>query len=89
MQILAGGGKGLGRGIFEVPQLVLHAAVELVRILLALQVELHANCSILWRKKVHALLATRDHYGNRLKGGGNFENAADRQLGQSSWLATV
>lgn len=50
VQILAGGGKGLRGGIFKVPQFVLHAAVELVWILLALQVELDANCSILCRR---------------------------------------
>lgn len=48
MKILAAGGELLGRGVLEVPELVLHAAVELLRVLLALEVKLDAD------RRVHA-----------------------------------
>lgn len=47
VQILAGRRELLGRGVFEIPQLVFHAAVELFRVLLPLQVEFHANGRVL------------------------------------------
>ena len=43
VKVFAGSGERFRRGELKVPQLVLHAAVELVRILLALHVELDAN----------------------------------------------
>lgn len=50
VEILAGGGELLGGRVLKVPQLVLHPVVELVRVLLALQVELAANGSVLKKK---------------------------------------
>lgn len=43
MEIFTTGGKLLRGGILEVPQLVLHPAVELLGILLPLHVEFHAD----------------------------------------------
>jgi len=50
VEILAGCRKCLGCCILEVPQLVLHAAVEFVRVLLTLQVELDADGGVLGKQ---------------------------------------
>lgn len=47
VEILAGCRECLGRCILEVPELVLHPAVEFVRILLPLQVKLDADGGVL------------------------------------------
>ena len=50
MKVFAGGGELFGGGVLEVPELVFHPVVELVRILLTLKVELAAYRSILKRE---------------------------------------
>ena len=50
MKVLAGGRELLGGGVLEVPQLVLHPVVELLRVLLPLQVELAADGRVLATK---------------------------------------
>ena len=47
LQVLAGGGELLRGGVLEVPQLVLHPVVELLRVPLPLQVELAADGGVL------------------------------------------
>lgn len=47
MKVLARSRERLGSGKLKVPQFVLHPAVELVRILLPLGMEFHANGRIL------------------------------------------
>lgn len=47
VEVLARCSEGLARGELEVPQLVLHSAVEFLGVLLALHVELDADRGIL------------------------------------------
>ena len=47
MQIFARRGKRFTRGKFEIPQLVLHPAIEFLRVFLPLHVEFDAYCCIL------------------------------------------
>ncbi len=51
LQVLARGGELLRGGVLKVPQLVLHAVVELLRVLLPLQVELAADGGVLQRER--------------------------------------
>ena len=57
VQIFAGSGESFRSGELEVPQLVLHAAVEFVGILLPFAVELDADGRVL-------TTPTSDHYSN-------------------------
>lgn len=47
VEIFAGRRERLRGGVLEIPQLVLHSVVELLRILLSLLMELGANCGVL------------------------------------------
>ena len=47
VQVLAGGEECLTGGELEVPHLVLHTAVELLRVFLALQMKLNGNRRVL------------------------------------------
>lgn len=51
MQIFARRGERFRCGVLEIPQLVLHPAVEFVGIFLTLQMEFHADGSVLEDKR--------------------------------------
>ena len=58
MQIFARGRELFGGGVFKVPDLVLHAVVELVWVLFSLQVKLAADGGVLECFKMRIMVCT-------------------------------